>query len=180
MPIIQNVKATPFGINLSQRIFAVNSLVGIVRIPMKADRIKITRIRSGFFSPVLGPLVRNRQVTVLLAAVTVLQIALTTAGTIAWQCPVKSTFGVACPACGLTRAIVLFTQGHWKAAIDLHAFAPIFLGAGIFLVVASIMPAAVQQKVASQIAVFESRTGIIGLLSLSVLAYWILRILNLI
>jgi hypothetical protein len=174
------VKATPFGINLSQRIFAVNSLIGIVRIPMEVDHIKITRFRNGLFSPVLGPLVRNRQITVLLAAVTVVQIALTTAGTIAWQCPVKSTFGVACPACGLTRAMVLFTQGHWKAAIDLHAFAPIFLGGGIFLVVASIMPAAVQQKVASQIAVFESRTGIIGLLSLSILAYWILRILNLI
>ena len=147
---------------------------------MKADRIKINQIRSVFFSPVLGPLVRNRQTIVVLATAAVVQVALTAAGTIAWQCPVKSTLDVACPACGLTRAMVLFARGHWKAAIDLHAFAPIFLGAGIFLVVASIMPAAVQQKVASQIAVFESRTGIIGLLSLSVLAYWILRILNLI
>ena len=147
---------------------------------MKADRIKITRIRSGFFAPVLGPLVRNRRVTVLLAAVTVGLLALTMAGTIAWQCPVKSALGVACPACGLTRAMVLFTKGHWKAAIDLHAFAPFFLGAGIFLLIASIMPAAVQQKVASQIAAFESRSGIIGLLCLSILAYWILRILNLI
>ena len=147
---------------------------------MRADRIKITWIRNGFFSPVLGPLVRNRQTTVLLAAVTVVQVALTTVGTIAWQCPVKSTLGVACPACGLTRAMVLFYQGHWKAAIDLHAFAPIFLGAGVFLVAASIMPAVVQHKIADHIAAFESRTGIIGLLSLSMLAYWILRILNLI
>ena len=147
---------------------------------MKADRIKINQIRSGFFSPVLGPLMRNRQAVILLAAVTVGQIALTAAGTIAWQCPVKSTLGVACPACGLTRAMVLFAQGHWKAAIDLHAFAPIFFGVGIFLVIGSILPAGLQQKIAYQIAAFERLTGIVGLLILSILAYWILRIINLI
>jgi len=145
---------------------------------MKSDRIKITRIRSEFFSPVLGPLVRNRQATVLLAAVTVVQVALTTAGTIAWRCPLKSTLGVTCPACGLTRAMVLFAQGHWRAAIDLHAFAPIFLGAGIFLVVVSILPAGVQQKIADQIAAFERLSGIVCLLMLSILAYWILRIIK--
>ena len=147
---------------------------------MKADRIKITWIRSGFFSPVLGPLVQNRQAIVLLAAVTVVQVALTAAGTIAWQCPVKPTLGVVCPGCGLTRAMVLFAQGHWKAAIDLHAFAPIFFGVGIFLVIGSILPAGLQQKIAYQIAAFERLTGIVGLLILSILAYWILRIINLI
>ena len=146
---------------------------------MKADRIKITWIMSGFFSPVLGPLVRNRQAIVLLATVMVVQVALTAAGTFAWQCPLKSALDVACPACGLTRAMVLFARGHWKAAIELHAFAPIFLGAGIFLVIASILPAGIQHKIADRIAAFERLSGIIGLLSLSILAYWILRIINL-
>jgi hypothetical protein len=147
---------------------------------MKADRIKINPIRSGFFTPVLGPLVRNRQAIILLAAVTVVQAVLTAAGTIAWQCPLKSTLGVACPACGLTRAMVLFAQGHWKAAIDLHAFAPVFLGLGIFLVVGSILPTRLQRKIAFQIAAFEKLTGIVGLLSLGILAYWVLRIIHLI
>ena len=173
------MQATPFCNKYSKRISAVNCSIGIVKAPMKADRIKITRIRSEFFSPILGPLVRNRQATVLLAAAAVVQIALTTAGTIAWHCPVKSTLGVACPACGLTRAMVLFSQGHWKAAVDLHAFAPIFLGAGIFLVVASILPAGIQHKIADQLAAFERLTGIVGLLILSILVYWILRIINL-
>jgi hypothetical protein len=124
--------------------------------------------------------VRNRRAIILLAAITVVQVALTAAGTIAWQCPVKSTLGVACPACGLTRAMVLFTQGHWKAAIDLHAFAPVFFGVGIFLVAGSMLPARVQQKFAYQIAAFERHSGIVGLLTLSILAYWILRITNLI
>jgi hypothetical protein len=147
---------------------------------MKADRIKINQIRSVFFSPVLGPLVRNRQTIVVLATAAVVQVALTAAGTIAWQCPVKSTLDVACPACGLTRAMVLFARGHWKAAIDLHAFAPVFLGGGIFLVIGCILPARLQQKIAYQIATFERLTGIVGLLILSILVYWVLRIINLI
>lgn len=174
------MQAAPFCNKLSKRISAVNRLIGIVRTPMKAGRIKITWIRGEFFSPVLGPLVRNRRATVLLAAVAAAQVALTAAGTVAWQCPVRSTLGLACPACGLTRAMVLFSQGHWKAAIDLHAFAPLFLGAGIFLAVASILPAGIQHKIADQLAAFERLTGMVGLLMLSILAYWILRIINLI
>jgi hypothetical protein len=75
--------------------------------------------------------------------------------------------------------MVLFAQGHWKAAIDLHAFAPIFFGVGIFLVVGSIMPAGLQQKIAYQITAFERLTGIVGLLIIGILVYWILRIINL-
>lgn len=147
---------------------------------MKADRIKINQIKNGLFSPVLGPLMRNRQVIILLAAVSVAQIALTAAGTIVWQCPVKLTLGVDCPACGLTRATVLLAQGHWKTAIKLHAFAPIIFGVGILLVAGSILPARFQQKIADRIAAFERFTGIAGLIILSILVYWILRITNLI
>jgi hypothetical protein len=157
-----------------------SSLTGKARPSMTADSVNMTRVKGGLFAPVLGPLMQNRRIIVLLAAVTVVQVVLTATGTIAWQCPVKSTLGVVCPGCGLTRAIVLFVQGHWKAAIDLHAFAPIFFGGGIFLVVGSILPAGLQQKIAYQIAAFERLTGIVWLLILSILAYWILRIINLI
>jgi hypothetical protein len=180
LPIIQSVQATPFGTHFAKRICALDSLTGIARIPMEADRIKITRIRSAFFSPVLGPLMRKRRVTVVLAIATVVQVLLTQTASAAWQCPVKSTLGVECPACGLTRAMALFARGHWKAAIDLHAFAPLFLGAGFFLVVSSILPARFQQKIADQIEAFERLSGIVGLLMISILAYWILRIINLI
>jgi hypothetical protein len=47
-------------------------------------------------------------------------------------------------------------------------------------VVSSILPAGLQQKVADQIAAFERLSGIGGLLIISILAYWILRIINLI
>jgi hypothetical protein len=157
-----------------------SSLTGMARPSMTADSGNRTRIRGGLFAPVLGPLMQSRWIIALLATLTVVQVALTAAGTIAWQCPLKSTIGVICPGCGLTRALVLFAQGHWKAAFDLHAFAPVFIGIGIFLVIGSILPAGLQHKIAYRIAAFERRTAIVALLILSILAYWILRITNLI
>ena len=131
-------------------------------------------------APVLGPLMQNRWIIFVLAAVTAVQIALNAAVTIAWQCPVKSMLGVICPGCGLTRAVVQFAQGNWKAAIDLHAFAPVFLGIGILLVIGSILPAGLRHKIAGRVAAFERRTAIVALLILSILIYWILRIIQMI
>ena len=147
---------------------------------MKADSIKIDQTRNGFFSPALAPLMRNRRAVILLAAITVVLLALTAAGIIAWQCPVKSTLGVSCPGCGLTRATVLFVQGHWKTAVNLHAFAPFFLGIGIFLITGSSLPLRLRQKMAHKTAAFERSTGIAGLLMLGFLAYWIFRVMNVI
>jgi hypothetical protein len=157
-----------------------SSLTGKARHSMTADSGNITHIKGGLFAPVLGPLMQKRWIIILLAALTAVQVALTAAGTIAWQCPLKSTLGVEGPGCGLTRAMVLFVQGQWKTAIDLHVFAPIFLGAGIFLAIGSILPAGLQQKIAYRIAAFERRTGVVALLVVSILIYWILRIINLI
>jgi hypothetical protein len=163
-----------------KRMTASNNLTVKVRSPVKADTVKITRIRGELFAPVLGPLLQSRRIIVLLAAVTLAQVALTAAGITAWQCPVRSTLGVIGPGCGLTRAMVLLIQGHWQASFDLHAFAPIFLSIGICLAIGSILPARLRQTAAYQIANFERHTGIVALLGLSIMLYWILRIFNLI
>jgi hypothetical protein len=155
-------------------------LIGKARPSKTADSVSTTRIKDGLFAPVLGPLMQNRWIISLLATLTVVQVALTATGITAWQCPLRSTLGVPCPGCGLTRAMVMLAQGHWKAAIDLHAFAPIFFGVGILLVIGSILPAGLQKKIAYRITAFERLTGIVALLILSILAYWILRIVNLI
>ena len=157
-----------------------SSLIGKQRPSKTADSVSMTRIRDGLFAPVLGPLMQHRWIIVLLAAVTVVQVALIARGITAWQCPVRSTLGLDCPGCGLTRAMVLLIQGHWQASFELHAFASIFLGVGIFLAIGSILPARLQQRVAYRTANFERYTGIVPLIGLSFILYWILRILNLI
>ena len=147
---------------------------------MTNDSGHIVRIKDELCAPVLGPLMQSRWIIALLIAATFVQIAFTATGITAWQCPVRSTLGVDCPGCGLTRAMVLLIQGHWQASFDLHAFAPIFLGIGIFLTIGSILPAGLQQRVAYQTVNFERHTGIVALLGFSFILYWFVRILNLI
>lgn len=181
MPIIKITSPErSFAMISNTRMVTSNNLTVKLRFSVKADNQKITRLRDGFFEPVLGPLLQRRWIIVLLAAVSCAQVALTAAGITAWQCPVRLTLGVICPGCGLTRAMVLLIQGHWQAALDLHVFAPIFLGTGIFLGIGSLLPAGLRQMAACQIANFERRTGIVALIGLSFILYWILRILHLI
>ena len=181
MPIIKITRREPsFAMISNKRMNVSNSLTIKVRYAVKAGSVKFTRITDGLFAPVLGPLLQSRWIIVLLAAVSLVLVALTAMGIAAWQCPVRSTLGVDCPGCGLTRAMVLLAQGHWQASFEMHAFAPIFLGIGIILAIGSVLPAKLQQMAANQIANFERHTGIVALLSLSFMLYWILRILNLI
>lgn len=111
------------------------------------------------------------------AALMFMLLAFTALGLTAWQCPLKSTLGVVCPGCGLTRAMVLLIKGHWQAAVNLHAFAPIVLGAGILLAAAGTMPARFRNRIARKLAVIERRTGFVALIILSALVYWLLRIM---
>ena len=111
------------------------------------------------------------------AALMFMLLAFTALGLTAWQCPLKSTLGVICPGCGLTRAMVLLIQGQWQAAVNLHAFAPIVLGAVILLATASTLPLRFRNRIARNLAVIERRTGLVALLILSALVYWLLRIM---
>jgi len=164
----------------SKRMTASNNLIVKVRSPVEADTVNIARIRSGLFAPVLGPLLQNRGIIVLLASVALAQVALTAMGITAWQCPVRSTLGVICPGCGLTRAMVLLIQGHWQASFHTHAFAPIFLIGVMVLTIISIAPKKFQQKATRWTTEFEKRTGVVAVLMMAMLTYWIFRILHLV
>jgi hypothetical protein len=181
MPIIKiTFRESSFAMISSRPMAASNNLTVKLRSPVMAETVKSTPLRGRLFEPVLGTLLQSRGIIILLAAMTLAQVVLTAAGITAWQCPVRSTLGVTCPGCGLTRAMVLLIQGHWRAALDLHAFAPIFLGIGSVLTIGSVLPARLRQMAAYQIARFERHTGIVALLGLSIMLYWILRIFNLI
>jgi hypothetical protein len=149
----------------------------MVRFSIKSDHINITRIRDSFFSPVLAPVMQSRWVIALLGAASVFQITLTAMGLTAWQCPLKSNLGLACPGCGLTRAVVLLAQGQWQAAIQSHAFAPIALGAGLLLAAGGLLPTRLRHMAAEHLAAFERRTGMVVWLMLSALIYWLGRMM---
>ena len=147
---------------------------------MKAERIKIAGTRSFFFSPVLGPLMENRRHIALMIILTVMPLVLTATGLTIWQCPLKSTLGLACPGCGLTRAIIMFVQGHWQESIHMHAFAPIVLGGGILLAAGGVLPQKLRGRVADRLTAFERCSAITPLLIVGAMIYWVLRTIALI
>src|SRR5436190_15442311 len=83
--------------------------------------------RAVLFRPILSTILRDRRLGSIICGAAVLQVLLTVLGVPGWTCPIFHTFGIPCPGCGMTRATVFLFRGDLKAAITLHAFAPIFL-----------------------------------------------------
>jgi hypothetical protein len=135
-----------------------------------------TRFAAWFFTPALAPIMQQRSFLIILAGFAFVQIGLTSAGWQGWQCPIYFVSGMPCPGCGLSRAMALFIQGHWHAAFDMHAFAPILLIAVMFFAVTAAMPRRLQQTVLLRVAVVERRTGIMIIVMVAIFMYWGLRI----
>lgn len=132
-------------------------------------------ISKFLFTPVLAPLVQDRRITLILIGVAALQVWLTAMGFPGWQCPIKSSLGISCPGCGLSSAIVLLIQGQWQTAVSVHAFAPVFLIGSLILMVATVLPERFHRDSVRWIAWWERCTGIIPLLLISIIVYWVLR-----
>ncbi|MGD8961583.1 MAG: DUF2752 domain-containing protein [Desulfobacterales bacterium] len=143
---------------------------------MEANHSIKSAASNPLFTPILAPVMQSRWIIALLGAITLFQVALTALELPAWQCPLKVTLGIACPGCGLTRAMVLLAEGDWLAAVQLHAFAPVGLGIGLLLVVSILLPAKWRHRVSERLAVFEKRSGIMLWLIFGLLIYWIGRL----
>jgi len=50
-------------------------------------------------------------------------------------CPVALMTGVACPGCGMSRAMAWLLRGDWGRAIGYHPLAPVVLAMGLVAVV---------------------------------------------
>jgi len=139
-----------------------------------------SRLIEWFFTPVLAPLLQNRWPIIVIAAAGIVQLVLIATGLNGWQCPIRSTFGVTCPGCGLSTAITLLAKGYWVASLQMHVFAPLFLLALIFLVVAIALPAGHLKAVSAGLAALERKTGPTAIVTLAMVFYWLLRVFNII
>jgi hypothetical protein len=144
--------------------------------PQQQPRSVRTRFSAWFFTPALAPFMQQRSFLIFLAGIAIIQVGLTAAGWPGWQCPIYSASGIPCPGCGLSRAMALFIQGHWQAALGMHALAPIFLIATMFFAAVAAMPRRLQQTVLMWVADLEKRTGIMIIVMAAVFIYWGLRI----
>ena len=128
--------------------------------------------------PILAPILANRRLSGILTAVAGLQLGFLYHGVSLWECPIFQATGIPCPGCGLSRATAAFLSGDWRETLLLHAFAPLFVLAFIFIVAAFLMPEVGRRRLINQITLFESRTGITAVLLLALMAYWLVRLLT--
>ena len=79
---------------------------------------------------------RILRVSVLLAAFAVYAVLFT--HFFGHACPINLLFGVPCPSCGLTRAVLLIFRGDFAAALQMHALVYSLPVIAILLLVSSL------------------------------------------
>ena len=139
-----------------------------------------SRIKKGFLTPLLAPMIRNRWLVSMLIGFGTVQVLLVMAGLPGWPCPIQGTLSVVCPGCGLSRAMALLLKGHWHLAVQTHMFAPVILLVLIVMPVSAVLPASHLKTLAGRIDRLERQSGIAAILVLSMIVYWLLRIFEII
>ncbi len=127
--------------------------------------------------PILAALLERRVHGLVITAAAALQIGLAALGLPAWPCPAQKGLGFTTPGCGLTRAILALFRGDWTAAIEYHAFAPLFVLTLAAIGVVSLLPETKRRQAVDRIAALERRTGAVAIGLIGLMLYWLFRLL---
>jgi hypothetical protein len=137
----------------------------------------IVPLKSKICVPILASVVQNRMAGAMITATATVQAGLVSLGLPGWPCPFLHVVGLPCPGCGLSRAIVALLQGDWRTSLDLHVFAPIFVVALALVIWATILPQTQRNWLVGRLEIVERRTGITAILLISLVLYWLVRLL---
>lgn len=129
------------------------------------------------FAPVLALLIANRVLGMAFVGVVAVQVALVALRLPAWPCPFHAVTGLSCPGCGLSRAVHCLFEGEWAAAMEWHPFAPFFVGLGVLVAAACLLPGGVRRRVAERVARAEARTGVVMIPLVLFAVYGVVRLL---
>lgn len=133
--------------------------------------------KSWLQTPILSSVIENRDFCLSLAGILGVHFTLTSLDLPAWQCPIRYGLGIPCPGCGLSRAVLLLSQGNWQQSLAVHGFAPLAT-LGIFLILgAGMLPDNYRTTLANQIKRLENKTGITCWLLVAFMGYWLIRLL---
>jgi hypothetical protein len=132
---------------------------------------------SKILSPIMAEIIRQRALTIALAAAGVIQVASTLMGVTLFPCPFLHTTGIPCPGCGASRACAALLRGRFRGALHLHLFAPFFLLAIAIFIFASFLSGSARLRFTQSLATFERATKITQLLLATAIVYWLFRLL---
>ena len=132
---------------------------------------------NGKFPALFAELLRSPGVLRGLAALAAAQVGLVAFGLPTLPCPLRHGLGIACPGCGMTRAVIALLRGDWVNSLQLHAFAPLVVVALALLLVAAVAPLRANRRLAALVESVERKSGLTLLLAVAFFAYWLARLL---
>lgn len=124
----------------------------------------------------VGALILRPRAALLVGGATLAQAGLTALGLPALPCPLHAATGFPCPGCGLSRAGAALLRGDAIEALRLHAFAPLLALGGLVVLAGIALPRPVRLRVGERLDAVESRTFVGGVLLVSLVVYWIVRL----
>jgi hypothetical protein len=133
--------------------------------------------KNSIFNPILAPMLAHRQTSAIIFGAAVLHAGLVMTGLPSWTCPFRELFGLPCPGCGLSRAITALLHGDWQTFITFHLFAPFFLIALALMAWITFLPRAQRQWLTSHVEVIEHRSGIVAIMLIGLVVYWLARLI---
>ena len=128
-------------------------------------------------TPILAPVFQDRPTGIAIVGAAVLHSGLTILGLPSWQCPVRYTLGVPCPGCGLSRATIALIHGDWETSLTYHAFAPLFLIGLLLTAFVTFLPSNSRHHAINWVGYIERYTGVTAIFLLSLVLYWLARML---
>ena len=153
----------------------------VVRYPPKSECWAGSRkfsLIKGPFTPLLAPLMKNRRLNCIFTIFGISQLLLVYTGLAGWQCPIYGSLGIICPGCGLSTALKMLIKGQWQQAFHIHAFAPIVLLGLVTMLIAAVLSDVYLSKLAAIVERLERKSGLTAILLMSMVMYWLLRILE--
>jgi hypothetical protein len=128
------------------------------------------------FQPAFTELLRQRQLCAAIVAALGVHMALILFDMPGWPCPVRQAFNFPCPGCGLSRAAKLLLRGSWERALEVHAFAPVFLLGLIFIALSLVLPIPLRTRTFGAMEWLERRAPIVWGVAILALLYYVVRL----
>lgn len=136
-----------------------------------------SQIQDQLSTPILTTFLTDRQMGLLTIGSVALHFGLVSVGFPGWQCPIRHTFGIPCPGCGLSRSITALIHGDWQTSLNYHAFAPFFLIAFAMILLVTLLPQIPRNWVIGWINRALENTGVASVLLILFVFYWLARLI---
>jgi len=129
--------------------------------------------------PVFSEILQNRIFASIIVIVACVQTGLVAFGLSGWPCPFRSTLGLPCPGCGLSRSLAYLLKGNWNEALHAHAFAPVIFTGFIIMAGLSLLPKKYYSRAVKTIEKYEKASGFVPILLVTMMLYWGARLIEL-